>query len=216
MNSAMRESGSFMPASRETCAVCSTFIANRGEGFAGHFDSSKGMTSFRWHLRFFVALAGEENDVAGPGLADGERDGFAAVGFGHIFCTGLLKADQCVVHDGEWIFGAGIVRGENNEITSLARGFAHNGRLARSRSPPQPKRVMTFPFESGFRDEIAGQRGEIAERVISVRVVHDDGKRLPQSTRSNRPGTCVRRRCPERWSQRGSCAWAAAAAASTL
>ena len=43
----------------------------------------------------------------------------------------------------------------------------------RSRSPPQPNRVMTRLFVSAARD---GDR--IAKRVIRMRVIHDHQKRL--------------------------------------
>ena len=50
------------------------------------------------------------------------------------------------------------------------------GRLVRSRSPPQPKSVMTRA--PGARGHLAGERGQIAQRVVGVGVVHDHGEGL--------------------------------------
>ena len=50
------------------------------------------------------------------------------------------------------------------------------GRLVRSRSPPQPKRVMTRA--AGLRGHLAGEGGEVAQGVVGVGVVDDDGEGL--------------------------------------
>ena len=50
------------------------------------------------------------------------------------------------------------------------------GRLVRSRSPPQPNSVITrAPAASGH---LARQRGQVAQGVVGVRVVDDDGEGL--------------------------------------
>ena len=53
-----------------------------------------------------------------------------------------------------------------------------SGRLARSRSPPQPKTVMTLAVSSIARDELARQRSQIPQGVVGMRVVDNDGEWL--------------------------------------
>ena len=54
-----------------------------------------------------------------------------------------------------------------------------SGRLLRSRSPPHPKTVITRPRSSALRQKVPGHRGQIAQGVVGVRVVHDHGEGLP-------------------------------------
>jgi hypothetical protein len=64
------------------------------------------------------------------------------------------------------------------------RRRAMRGRLVLSRSPPQPKRTMSRPRHSGRRVVRA-----LAEGVVGVGVVDQDGERPRQPTFSRRPGT---------------------------
>ena len=57
---------------------------------------------------------------------------------------------------------------------SSAAAMPISGRFARSRSPPQPKSVMTRLLRQTARD-----RDEVAQGIVGVRVVDHDEKRLP-------------------------------------
>ena len=69
---------------------------------------------------------------------------------------------------------------EVSTTKSLPRPAASpiSGRLARSRSPPQPNTVMTLRGSSAARDELARQRRQIAQRIVGVGIVDDHGEGL--------------------------------------
>lgn len=69
----------------------STFVAKSSQRLASYFNVIERNGLAVCSLRFFVALAREEDDVTRRRLPDGESDGFATIGFGDISGTGLLK-----------------------------------------------------------------------------------------------------------------------------
>ncbi len=71
------------------------------------------------------------------------------------------------------------------------------GRLVRSRSPPQPNSVMTRPLDAAV--SLAGEGGEIAQRIVGVRVVDDHGEGLAGVDRLKAPrhGCELRDGCDE-------------------
>ena len=74
------------------------------------------------------------------------------------------------------IFGAGIVAGGHNKIAAFARGLAHLGALgAVAIAAAAEKRDHA---RAGSRGHLAGERGEVAQRVVGVRVVDDHRERL--------------------------------------
>ena len=70
----------------------------------------------------------------------------AAVRFHHVLQRPPAAAHHRVIHDGQRIFAPRIVRSKHNKIAAAARSLAHQGRFARSLSPPQPNNVITFPL----------------------------------------------------------------------
>lgn len=103
--------------------------------------------------------------------------------------TGFLQPNDGIIDDGEWIFGARIVGGEHNEIAALASSIAHQrafgaiaiSTAAEERNDPSllawartggAARASIWTFIRTMRDEISSECGEVAERVIGVRVVN--------------------------------------------
>ena len=81
-------------------------------------------------LHGLVALAGDHDDVAGRGLADGQGDGGRPVGLdgdggvgGHAGADGL--------DDGERVLAARVVRGQDHPVGEAGRHLAHLRPLAR-------------------------------------------------------------------------------------
>ena len=60
-------------------------------------------------LVVFVALAGEDDDIAILGMRKGIFDGFLAIGDCHIFAIGLLYAGHDVCNNGLRLLKTGIV-----------------------------------------------------------------------------------------------------------
>ena len=83
-----------------------------------------------------------------------------------------------MLHDGERIFAARIVGSQKYQIAASPAASPMSGRLLLSRSPPQPKTVITRP-EFPARAQSRGPAPKIAQRVIGVGVIDDDRERLP-------------------------------------
>ena len=107
-----------------------------------HLDIVKGMRAVREAPRSFHVPCREGSTSPGA-PPDGERNGFAAVDFDHVF-----HMARCRPTNASLMMARGSsLRGlsEVNTTKSLPRAAASpmSGRLARSRSPPQPNRVTT-------------------------------------------------------------------------
>jgi hypothetical protein len=130
------------------------------------------------NLDLFVALAGEQHDVSRLGGADGELDGGAAVGLDDATRTGGLDAGESLVEDGRGIFGARVVAGEDDQIAALAGGAAHLGALsavavAAAAEESDDSALRVAGTAVGY--ELAGQGDEVAQGIVGVGVVDDDG-----------------------------------------
>ncbi len=87
-----------------------------------------------------------------------------------------LQAGLDLGEDGGGIFGAGIVAGGDDEIAALARGLAHFralGAVAVAAAAEERDDAR-----AGCGGHLAGERGQVAQRVVGVRVVDDDGEGL--------------------------------------
>ena len=153
--------------------------------------------AFARDLHFLMTLSGEQHDVARPRFADRQArspcGGPASIVY---FAPGRCRPTSASL----MMASGSSLRGlsEVSTTKSLPRPAASpiSGRLARSRSPPQPNTVMTRPLPPARADEFAGQRGQIAQRIVGVSVVDDHCERLAAIDRSNRPGTRVREAMP--------------------
>ena len=154
------------------------FVAQRSQRFTRYFHIIKGNDLPFGYLRFLMAFPGEQYDVAGRGVLNDERDGLAAIGLHCIFHTRFLQSNDGIVDDGERIFGARVIGGEHDEIASLAGGLAHQGTLSAIAIATAAEQGNDFSFQAGLRNKVAGQRGEVAERVVGVRVVDDNREGL--------------------------------------
>ena len=122
-------------------------------------------------LLLLVALAGDENDVAWFG-------GWSARRMAAARSTSTVYSTPVDCRPGS--ISARIAAGSSERGLSLVAttkslpspaAWPILGRLVRSRSPPQPKSVITrAPV---CRGHLARQRSQIAQRIVGVRVVHD-------------------------------------------
>src|SRR4029077_5511657 len=60
-----------------------------------------------------------------------------------------------------------------------ARSFAHQRTLGAIAVATTAEKRDDLTVEAGAAHKIASQRGEVAERVVRVRIIHDDRERLP-------------------------------------
>ncbi len=113
-------------------------LARDGAIVEGHDEVADG-------LGRLVSLAGHDDDVTRRGLFERARDRASPVGVARVRCAPLATPDMTasMIDSGDSERGLSdvtIVTSENVEATRPI-----SGRLARSRSPPQPNTVMTRP-----------------------------------------------------------------------
>src|ERR1019366_7617115 len=96
-----------------------------------------------------------------------------AIGFDDIGNVDTADADQGIVHDGQRIFRARVVAGEDHEVAGLGGGLSHQRTLG-------AVAVATAPEERDYAlgVEPARHRYHVAQRVVGVRVVHHDDEGL--------------------------------------
>ena len=107
-------------------------------------------------LIVFVAFAGHQDRLAGAGQGHGQADSLPAVRDHQVtrfasLSRGGIEARQARVRkarldlpdDGQGVFGAGIVAGDDDQVRTCGRGCPMSGLLPRSRSPPQPNTVIS-------------------------------------------------------------------------
>src|SRR5271166_3480798 len=150
------------------------------QGFAGDFNIVEGKHTFARHLMLLVALAGDKDDVTGLGLVDGQLDCFQAVRLQRVACPGALQSRQGVVHDGDGIFAARIVTGQDHEVASLSRRLAHQGPLGAVTITAASEDGNHAPRSATLAQKVMRHCGEIADGIVSVCVVNDHGERLPK------------------------------------
>ena len=115
-----------------------------------------------------------------PGLrfVNGQRNGFSAIGLQHILGAAALQAGQGVVHDVERVFTARIVAGQDHEVAARSGRLAHQRPLAAVAVAAASENRDDPACASPLRQKVARQRGQVAQRVVGVGVVHDDGEGL--------------------------------------
>jgi hypothetical protein len=168
-----------------------------------------------------MSLAGQQHDVSRGACWQSKRDGLAAVG---LHATNILRRTSVtqprrIVHDGQRIFRARVVGGEHTKSLPFAGGLAHQralGAIAIA-SAAEQRDDFAPPAAGAARNKIASQRGEVAERIVGVRVVHNHRERLAAIDALKAPGNALRWKIPAAIaSAEQSRAYPAAAAASTL
>ena len=146
--------------------------------FASDFHIVEGNGAFPRDLHFFVSLACDQHDVSRVRFTDGQSDSGFAVGFDLVF-----SARRCSPTIASFMIASGSsLRGlsEVKTTKSLPRPAASpiSGRLARSRSPPQPNTRDYSTLLSCLLNEFSRQCGQISQRVVGMGIVHDYGERL--------------------------------------
>ena len=127
-------------------------------------------------LFFLVALAGDENHVAGLCGLEGKTNCGGAIDFDGVRDAGRLEAGLDLGEDRRGIFRAWIVAGGDDEIAAFARRLTHFGALGTVAIAATAEERDDARAGSG--GDLAGERGQIAERVVGVRVVDDHGEWL--------------------------------------
>jgi hypothetical protein len=123
-----------------------------------------------------VALSGDKDNVVGPSSLERKVDGSGAVRFDGVVYLAGFESGLDLSKDCTGIFRARVVAGGNHEITSLTRGVTHFGSFRAVAVTATAKEGDDAAIAGD--DKLASECGEIAESVVSVRVVDDDSERL--------------------------------------
>src|ERR1035441_10375739 len=133
----------------------------------------------------FVALAGEDDDIAFARFLQGSADGRLAIRLDDVGHVEAADADQGVVHDGQGIFGSRCVAGEDDEVAALRGCLSHEGTLG-----AVAVAAAAEERNDALWVEPAGHRDDVAQRVVGVRVVHhhDEGLAFIDTLKAPRNG----------------------------
>ena len=177
--------------------------------------SSKGMVrsaricSFSWPLPAMRTTS--------PGLAASSARRMAAARSGSmVYATPVaFRPGSISARMASGIFGAGIVAGGDDEIAAFARGLAHLGALGAVAVAAAAEEGDDA--RAGCCGDLAGERGQVAQRVVGVGVVDDDGEGLAGIDGLEAAGNGLERGTRRRDRENGTPrAWAAVKAASRL
>src|SRR5947199_15146 len=80
--------------------------------------------------------------------------------------------------DLQWVLAAGIIGSKYHEVAALPCRSAHQRTLGAVTVAAAAKHGNHVTVSASAGGELAGNRGQIAQRVISVGVIHYDGKWL--------------------------------------
>src|ERR1700721_1659014 len=105
-----------------------------------------------------------------------EANGNCAIGLDDVLDGGGFEAGFNLGEDRHWIFGAWIVAGGNHVVASLACGLTHFGALGAVAVAAAAEERDDMC--AGFCGHLAGEMGEVLQRIVSVGVVDDHGEGL--------------------------------------
>ena len=145
------------------------------------------------HLPGLVALAGDQQHIAGPvERIDRGQDRRRAPGD-----LGRLRAAlPSPPADRGGVLGAGVVVGDDHRLGAFAAAAAPiSARLPGSRSPPAPKTTASRPGNAGAARQRAGQRIRRVS-VVDIDAPHHWRARRTRSIRPARPRAPAARRTP--------------------
>ena len=94
------------------------------------------------------------------------------------FAPARCKPDHGIIDDGQRIFTARIVGSQHHEIAAPARGFAHQRTLGAIAVAAASENRNYSALASGLLHKFARQRGQVAQRIVGVGIVHNHGERL--------------------------------------
>src|SRR5439155_10995400 len=138
----------------------------------------KGDRTIPHHLHFFVALASYHHYVPRTGFMNRESYGRFAIRLRLIFRSRALQSDHGIVDNCERIFAARVIGGQHHEITAPAGGLAHYWALGAIAIAAAAKHSDHPTFLASTLDKLATESREIAECIVGMGIIHDDGKRL--------------------------------------
>ncbi len=128
------------------------------ENFAGRFDIAEMVFLALDLLGGFVALTGDDDQVAFAGQAQGLGDGFAPVGYNGIgLFSRFLDAFLNFAKDGQGVLGARVVRCQDDPIGQFGRGPPH-----RPSFQPVAVAARAEHHQEAARLEVAGRFQDVA------------------------------------------------------
>src|ERR1700722_10472827 len=125
-----------------------------------------------------MSLARKQDHISGTRFCERERNRFAAIDFYRVFDSALLQAHQSIINDRSRILAARIVGSEYHKIAAASGCLAHKRTLDAIAIASTAEHRQDSPGGSPARNEFTSQRCQIAQSVVGVSVVDDDGKRL--------------------------------------
>src|ERR1044072_150008 len=125
-------------------------------------------------LIVLVPLARDDDDVARTRLGDGAANGLAAVNNLQVRPTRRAQALLHIAQDGLRVFRAWVVRGRDDDIAQARRGLAHRRALR-----PVSVAAATEDRDDAPTRHITRRAQDVAQRVVRMRVIDDDGKVAP-------------------------------------
>ena len=156
--------------------------ASRSQHYAGPLRassmSSNGTTPVLVTWTFSWPFARDQHNVSCFGFVDRPIDSAAAIRLQGVTRAATLQAGEHIIHDVQRILVSRIVAGKHHEVAATSRRFAHQRTLAAITVATAPENRDHPPGTPALDEKIPGHRGQVAQRVVGMRIVHDDGKRL--------------------------------------
>src|SRR5260221_585010 len=132
-----------------------------------HFTVVKMYDAILQNLIRFVPFSSENYDVARLRFMQSGANGLLAVRLDNMRRVIAPQPNQSVVHDGDWIFRAGIVGRQHHKVAGLARRHAHQWPLGAITVAAAAEKS-----NDAFGMQFAGHRDYTSQGVIGMRVVH--------------------------------------------
>src|SRR5271165_745115 len=148
------------------------------QSFLGDLDVVEGNHTFPGHLMFLVALTRDKNDVPCLGIVYSQLDSLMPVRLQRVAGAGALQPWQRVVHDGDGVFTARVVAGQNYEVAASSCGFAHQRPLGAIAIAATSEDGDHASRPTPLIEEIVGHCREVADSVVGVGIVYDHSERL--------------------------------------
>ncbi len=130
-------------------------------------------------LYLLVTFSGDQYDVVRLCFRNRQSDGLTAIRLHGIADATPLQAWQSVIHDVEGVLAARVIAGEHHKIAAPSRRFAHQRAFAAVTVPAASEDRDHASAASALCQKISRHSGEVAQRIVSVRIVHDDREGLP-------------------------------------
>src|SRR5579859_4178896 len=122
----------------------------------------------------FVSLSCNQHHIVPRGRLQRLEDRAGTVRFDQVIG---VRPGNDIFDDGAWIFGAGIVAGNDRQIRQARRDFSHQGSLAPIAIAPAAKHALQFCARS---KQISQRPQRFVQRIRRVGIIDDDQRRVRQ------------------------------------